>query len=195
MLQPRETVTNIRSELRRAARPVALPRALEFEVGRVAAFPRADRQPVSRRELQHRGHRLRCLRQLRQLQDIPPLHLFAQAVRDRAVRLAGVSRDDELDARRVIVGERRQPSDGQAIHGDALAHQRRDAGDATLLANDDDVQMLVGAKRIPPRADPFVAQERMRDLRPFDRIVPFRFERQERVVLVDDLDTRRGRDH
>ncbi len=56
-------------------------------------------------------------------------------------------------------------------------------------ADDVDVE-LTGRRpeRIPPRAHPLVAQERVRNPRARHRVVPFAFEGHERLVVADHID-------
>jgi hypothetical protein len=62
----------------------------------------------------------------------------------------------------------------------------------TSSRHDDDMQLAAGTERIPPRADPFVPQKRMRDPGTLHRFVPLGLQRNERRVVADDFEPGSG---
>jgi hypothetical protein len=195
LFQPRQPVPDVRPELRGEARPVGVPRARQLQVRRVAAFPGANRQTLRGRKLRHRGDCRRRPEQLRQLQDIPLVDVAEKHVPDCAIRFVRLVGDHEVGPRRVIVGEQRKASDGQAVSDGRLTHQWRDGDDPSFDAHDDDVQLAVrlprasgasrGAEAIPPRANPFMPEERVRNLRACHHVIPLGFEPQEGGIVGD----------
>ena len=126
--------------------------------------------------------------ELAEQEHVPAVAIVLKNAPDGAIRLVGMRHHDHVGARGVIVVNQADAVDRDPVHDGRFAHERRDRGDAAVDADDQHVQLGAGAESVPPGAHPLVAQERMRDARAVDGLVPGALEGQERVVLADDVD-------